>query len=53
MGTSTLLEPQSRFGGKPLKLQVVCPQNGTAVLKPFRVLRYTRINSINITGDHS
>ena len=28
----TLLEPQSRFGGKPLKLQVVYPQNGTAVL---------------------
>ena len=28
----TLLEPQSRFGDKPLKLQVVCPQNGTAVL---------------------
>ena len=26
-------EPQSRFGGKPLKFQVVCPQNGTAVLK--------------------
>ena len=24
-----LLEPQSRFGGKPLKIQVVCPQNGT------------------------
>ena len=29
----TLLEPQSRFGGKPLKLQAVCPQTGTAVLK--------------------
>ena len=29
----TLLEPQSRFGDQPLKLQVVCPQNGTAVLK--------------------
>ena len=29
----TFLEPQSRFGDKPLKLQVVCPQNGTAVLK--------------------
>ena len=44
-----LLEPQSRFGGKPLKLHVVCPQNGTAVLKalveelPFfaaRILSY-------------
>ena len=29
----TLLEPQPRFGDKPLKFQVVCPQNGTAVLK--------------------
>ena len=29
----TPLEPQSRFGDKPLKFQVVCPQNGTAVLK--------------------
>ena len=26
-------EPQSRFGDKPLNFQVVCPQNGTAVLK--------------------
>ena len=29
----TLLEPESRFGDKPFKFQVVCPQNGTAVLK--------------------
>ena len=29
----TLLEPQSRFGDNSLKFQVVCPQNGTAVLK--------------------
>ena len=28
----TLLEPQSRFGDKPLKLQEVCPQYGIAVL---------------------
>ena len=28
----TLLERQSRFGDKPPKFQVVCPQNGTAVL---------------------
>ena len=28
----TLLEPQSRCGDKPLTLQVVCAQNGTAVL---------------------
>ena len=33
LSSLTLLEPQSRFGDKPLKLQVVCPQNGTAVLK--------------------
>ena len=31
--TLTLLGPQSRFGGKLLELWVVCPQNGTAVLK--------------------
>ena len=29
----SLLELQSRFGDTPLKIQVVCPQNGTAVLK--------------------
>ena len=29
----TPLGPQSRFGDKPFKFQVVCPQNGTAVLK--------------------
>ena len=27
------LEPQSRLGDKPVKIQVVCPQNGTAALK--------------------
>ena len=32
----TRLEPHSRFGEKPLKLQVVCPLNGTAVLKGLR-----------------
>ena len=26
-----LAEPQSRFGGKPLQFQVVCPHDGTAV----------------------
>ena len=31
--TLTLLEPQSRFGDKPFYLEVVCPQNGPAVLK--------------------
>ena len=29
----TPLEPQSRFGDNPLKFQVICPQNGTAVPK--------------------
>ena len=33
----TLLEPQSRFGDKPLKFQVVYPQNGTAILKGLSV----------------
>ena len=26
-------EPQSRFGDKPVKFKVICPRNGTAVLK--------------------
>ena len=29
----TPVEPQSHFGDKSLKIQVVCPQNGTTVLK--------------------
>ena len=32
----TLLEPQSRFGDKILGIWLVCPQNGTAVLKGLR-----------------
>ena len=40
--TLTLLEPQSRFGDKPIKFQVVCPQNGTAVLKRLTVLSTRR-----------
>ena len=32
-GSLTLLELQSRFGDKPVKFGVICPQNGTAVLK--------------------
>ena len=31
--TLTLLELQSRFGDNPVNFQVVCSQNGTAVLK--------------------
>ena len=34
--TLTLLEPQSRFGDNSLKFQVVCPQNGTGVLKGLK-----------------
>ena len=33
----TLWEPQSRFGDKPVKFRVVRTQNGTAVLKGFRL----------------
>ena len=32
----TPLESQFRFGGKLLEIGVVCPQNGTAVLKGLR-----------------
>ena len=32
----TLLKLQSRFGDNPLNFRVVCPQNGTAVLKGLR-----------------
>ena len=35
-GLVTLLGPQSRFGDSPVKFQVVCPLNGTAVLNPCR-----------------
>ena len=34
----TLLEPQSRYGDNRLKLQVVCPPNGTAVLKGLKAI---------------
>ena len=40
----TRLELQSRFGDTPLKFQVICPQNETAVLKGLKVI---------ITGDPS
>ena len=32
----SIFEPQSRFGDKPVKFRLVCPQNGTAVLKGLR-----------------
>ena len=34
---STPLVLESRFGDKPVKFQVACPQNGTAVLKGLHV----------------
>ena len=34
----TLLELQTHFGGKPLQLQVVCPQNGTAAPKRIKAV---------------
>ena len=37
-GSLTLLKPQSRFGDKPLKIQVVRPQSGTAALKGIKDL---------------
>ena len=43
---STVLGPQSRFGDKSLKFQVVGPQNETAALKGLRRERV-------ITGGHS
>ena len=50
----TLLEPHPRFGDAPLKFQVVCPQNGTAVLKGLIGHKTTTpVAPINITGDHS
>ena len=36
----TPLEPQSRFGDKLLEIKLVCPQNGTAVLKGWSVLYF-------------
>ena len=35
---STALEPQFRFGDKPLKLSVFCPQSGAAALKESMLL---------------
>ena len=53
---STFSGLQSRFGGKPVKLQVIYPQNGTAVLKgstgliiPGTWYRYVGYRSINST----
>ena len=46
----TFLRLQSRLGGKPLKFQVVCPQNGTAALKGRRHV-WERIGSeIRVLG---
>ena len=36
----TLLELPSHIGYKPLKFQVVCPQDGTAVLKGYSTIYF-------------
>ena len=41
--TATPLEPQSRFGDKLLDIWMVCPQNGTAVLKGLMWRQHTTI----------
>ena len=46
-GQTTLLEPQSRFGGIALRLQVFCPQNGTAVLKGLTRRHETHRETMN------
>ena len=45
----TPLEPQSRFGDKLLEHWVVCPQNGTAVLKGLIVVIAGHFFAITIT----
>ena len=44
-----LLEPQPRFGDKTLVIRVVCPQNGTAVLKGLRVdqMRFIGVQEVD------
>ena len=37
---SALLAQQSRFGNTPVKFQVVCTQNGTAVLEGITVIKW-------------
>ena len=43
------LEPQSRFGDETLKFQVVCPQNGTALLKGLGF----RLSMLTLVEPHS
>ena len=47
----TPLEPQSRFGDKPPKFQVVCPQNGTAVLEGSSILHSRGIGACPVTTE--
>ena len=42
----TLLEPQSRFGDKPPKFEVVCPQSRTAFLKGLTEAACTRFHGL-------
>ena len=46
----TLLEPQSRVGDKPLNFQVVCPHNGTAVLKGLTKNKRRRLQNCEVSG---
>ena len=41
-----LLGPQSRFGDKLLEIRLVCPQNGTAVLKGLGSVNMARAESL-------
>ena len=43
-GVDLLLVLRSRFGDKPVKFQVVCPRNGTAVLKGLRPFKENPCN---------
>ena len=47
----TPLEPQSCFGDKPPKFQVVCPQNGTAVLEGLSILHSRGIGACPVTTE--
>lgn len=41
----TLSGLQPRVGGKPVELQVLCPHNGTAVLKALSVGRRRKVTT--------
>ena len=43
VAVDVVIAPQSRFGDKLLKIRVVCPQNGTAVLQGLRTTACTTV----------